>query len=103
MNLRCPQCKTEVAVKDLPAPCPYCGDKVYFYDKWRWLRGITCGFIALLPMFLWYHFDGTLTLLIRWLVFVWIAWFVLFFFVSYRLFPPELRLAPQDGPLRLNL
>jgi hypothetical protein len=63
---------------------------------------ITCGVAALIPMYLWYHFDGTLILLIKWLAFVWILWFVLFF-VSYRLVPPQLALAPQDGPIRLDL
>ena len=54
-------------------------------------------------MYLWYHFDGTLVLLIEWLAIIWILWFVLFFFVSYRIVPPELAPAPQDGPIRLDV
>jgi len=54
-------------------------------------------------MYLWYHFDGTLVLFIDWLAFVGVLWFVLFFFVSYRIVPPKLALAPQDGPIRLDV
>jgi hypothetical protein len=67
------------------------------------VRGIACGFVALLPMYLGYHFDGTLVPFVRWLAIVWILWFVLFFFVSYRIIPPKLAPAPQDGPIRLDV
>jgi hypothetical protein len=89
-------------MKNVPGPCPYCGEKVNFCDRWRWARGITCGVVALIPMYLWYHFDDTLVLSLKWLAFVWVLWFVLFF-VSYRLVPPQLGLAPQGGPIRLDL
>lgn len=103
MKLRCPKCKAELGLKNVPGTCPHCGENVYFYDKWRWLRGISCAVVALLPMCLWYRFDGTLLLFVRWSVVVWILWFVLFFLVSYRILKPELRLAPQDGAIRLDL
>jgi DNA-directed RNA polymerase subunit RPC12/RpoP len=103
MRLPCPRCKRELTIKHVSGPCPHCGGKVYFYDRWRWPRGIACGFLALLPMYLWYHFDGTLVLFIEWLAFVGVLWFVLFFFVSYRIVPPKLALAPQDGPIRLDV
>jgi hypothetical protein len=41
--------------------------------------------------------------LIEWLAFTWVLWFVLFFVVSYRLVPPKLAHAPQDGSIRLDL
>ena len=102
MSPRCPHCKVEVTIKNVPGPCPHCGEKVHFYDRWRWPRGIACGFVALIPMYLWYQFDGTLVLFLKWLAFVWFLWLVLFF-ASYRLIPPQLALAPQDGPIRLDL
>jgi hypothetical protein len=43
-----------------------------------------------------------LILFIKWLAIVWVVWFVLFF-LSYRLVPPQVRLAPQDGPIQLDL
>jgi len=61
-----------------------------------------CGFMALLPMYFRYRFDGTLILFIKWLAIVWVVWFVLFF-LSYRLVPPQVRPAPQDGPIQLDL
>jgi len=64
---------------------------------------MTCGLVALMPMYLWYHFDGTLTLFIEWLALTLVLWFVLFFFVSYWLLPPKLAPNPQDGSIRLDL
>lgn len=103
MHLPCPQCKAEVSLRNIPGPCPRCGEKLYFYDRWRWPRAIACGAIALTPMFFGYHFDGTLVLWLKWLAFVWVFWFVLFFFVSYRVVSPELARAPQDGTVRLGI
>jgi hypothetical protein len=103
MHLRCPYCKDEVPTEHWGRRCPHCREKVYFEDRWRWLRGIICGLVALAPMYLFYDFDGTLTLFIEWLALSWVLWFVLSFFLSYRLVPPRLAPAPQDGSIRLNV
>src|SRR5207244_8704385 len=96
MRPRCPHCKVEVTIRNVPGPCPHCGEKLHFCDRWRWPRGIACGFVALIPMYLLYHFDGTLVLFLKWWAFVCFLWLVLVV-ASYRLIALQPALFPYDA------
>jgi hypothetical protein len=98
--MQCPHCHGEVWPRHLSRRCRHCGAKVYFYDKWRWLRGIGCGLIDLLIMYRWYPMNHSGHL--RWLLLVQ-AIFLALLILSFRLIPAELALTPQDGPIRLDL
>ena len=82
--------------------CPICEARVYFSPKWRWLRGISCGFLDALLNYKWYPLEGSFARHIIWFVVVGIVFLVLLF-ASMRLLPPELDLVPERGPLNLDL
>lgn len=79
-----------------------CGAKLYLEDEWRWARGISCAGVDLLVLYRWYPLDGSFNGHVLWLLGAGVV-FLLLFAISYRLVPFKLSLAPQDGPLRLDL
>lgn len=99
--MQCPQCQADVRLADVSQPCR-CGAKLYLEDKWKWPRAIACAALDLLVFCRWYPLDGAFPNHIRWLTGVGIA-FLALCIVSYFLIPFTLALAPQDGPVRLDL
>ena len=85
--------------------CPRCASKIYWMDRWRWLRGVSCGGLSLAILALVYRvypFDRTLVWVLEYCSF----WLVIYFallLTSLFLLPPAVDLVPQDGPIRLNL
>jgi hypothetical protein len=75
--------------------------KIYFSPKWRWLRGISCGLVAVLLTYRWYPLEGSFAGHIFWYGVVFAVFWVLFI-LSLIVFPPEIELIP-DGPIRLDL
>jgi len=101
--MHCPQCRAKVSFAQAANHrCPTCGVKIYLSDRWRWLRGVGCGLIVILLNFRWYPLEGSFALHITWW-FVVLLMFLVLFFGSIYLLPPEVDLAPQDGAIRLDL
>ncbi len=101
--MQCPTCQGGIG-RHLygEGRCPHCGVKFYIVDKWRWLRAIVCGLLAILPNYRWYPLQCDIVLRLCWLVVVMTIVLVLGI-VSGSLFPPQVDRVPQDGPLRLDL
>src|SRR3989442_3772841 len=104
--MQCPNCKSKVRFSDMARHrCPRCASKIYFMDKWRWLRGISCGLLALLViagLYRFHPFDKTLVWFLACCV-VWLAIYFALLLTSIYLLPPAVDLVPQDGPIRLDL
>jgi hypothetical protein len=101
--MQCPQCHTKVRFAQIAKHrCPGCGAKIYLSDRWRWLRGSGCGLIVILLNRRWYPLEGSFALHITWWIAV-LLMFVVVFLSSIYLLPPEVDLAPQDGPIQLDL
>jgi hypothetical protein len=102
-QMQCPQCHAKVRFAQIAKHrCPNCGAKIYLSDKCRWLRGLGCGLIVILLNYRWYPLEGSFALHITWCFVVLLTFFVLLLSSIYLL-PPEVDLAPQDGPIRLDL
>lgn len=99
-KMQCPQCHAKVNLTQ--DRCPSCGVKLYRFDRWRWLRGMGCGLLAILLNLQWYPLEGSFALHIAWCFVALLVYFILLLSSMYLL-PPEVDLAPQDGPIRLDL
>lgn len=101
--MQCPKCRVKLSFDQITQRrCPNCGAKIYLCLKWRWLRGISCGLVAILLNYRWYPLEGSFVAHIIWLAVVG-AVFIVLSIISLRIIPPEIDLVPQDGPIRLDL
>src|SRR5947207_15835395 len=101
--MHCPTCQAKVKFADMSKHrCPRCAAQIYWMDRWRWLRGISCGFVSLLifaALYRFYPFDVDSPLI--WFLSYCVFWFVISFallLTSISLLPPDVDLVPQDGP-----
>lgn len=101
--MQCPKCHVKLKLLSVSAgTCPLCGVKIYFFVKWRWVRGISCGLLGILVNYRWYPLEGSFTLHLAWLAAGMLSFFLLFA-ISLLLFPPEVDLLPAQGPICLDL
>jgi hypothetical protein len=76
-------------------------------DRWRWVGGISCGSLSLLVLagiYRFFPFDPDSPLI--WFLSYCAVWFVISFALlmfSWFTLPPAIDLAPQDGPIQLDL
>jgi hypothetical protein len=75
---------------------------IYFSPNWRWVRGISCGFLDILLNYRWYPLDGDFVPHVIWLVVV-AALFIVLLIISVKVFPLEIDLVPGKGSIRLDL
>ena len=53
--MQCPKCQSKVSFREVADQrCPTCASKIYWVDEWRWLRGLSCGLLAILMISHWF-------------------------------------------------
>jgi len=101
--MQCPKCQGKLNLDQIAHNrCPNCRVNIYFSPKWRWLRGISCGFLDILLNYRWYPLEGSLGAHVIWIVVV-AALFLALLIISVKVFPLEIDLVPEKGPIRLDL
>lgn len=101
--MQCPNCHANLSFHQVTRyVCPICGVKIHFSPRWRYLRGISCAFVAVLVNYRWYPLEGSFAAHLVWFA-VLLAFFLFLSYISFRLFPPPLDLVPGNGPIRLDL
>ena len=82
--------------------CPSCGSKIYWWDKWRWLRGLSCALLAILMISHWFPREADLGEFLLWMVSLLIV-FLALLIGSLFMLPPKVDLVPGQGPIRLDI
>src|SRR5579864_6904024 len=99
--MHCPRCGGGVRSADVARRrCPKCESKIYWVDRWRWLRGISCGLVSLTVLAVLYRlypFDHTLVWVFAYCA-VWLAVSFALLVASLFLLPPAIDLVPPHGP-----
>src|SRR5215475_11584544 len=68
-ELKCPHCHGEVGFRDVAKErCPTCTGRLYWSDRWRWLRGLSCVLLAILLVSHWFPHEADIGYFLLWLV-----------------------------------
>jgi len=101
--MQCPKCQSKVSFPDVADQrCPTCASNIYWADEWRWLRGLSCGLLAILMIIYWFPREADLVNFLLWVG----SWFLVSFALligSFFTLPPKVDLAPAHGPIRLDM
>jgi hypothetical protein len=101
--MQCPKCQSKVSFRDVADErCPKCAIKIYWWDKWRWLRGLSCGLLAILMISHWFPREADLGEFLLWVG----SWGLVSFALligSFFTLPPKVDLVRAHGPIRLNI
>jgi hypothetical protein len=101
--MQCPKCQSQVSFRDVADErCPTCASKIYWADEWRWLRGLSCGLLAILMISHWFPRKADLGEFVLWLV-GWCLVSCALLSGSFFTLPPKVDLVPGQGPIRLDL
>ncbi len=101
--MECPSCRSEVGFRDVADErCPKCAIKIYWWDKWRWLRGLSCVVLAILMISHWFPRQQDLGYFLLWMASLLIVFFALLI-GSFFTLPPKVDLVPPRGPIRLDI
>jgi hypothetical protein len=101
--MECPQCHCKVTGRDVrQRRCPTCATKIYWSDEWRWLRGVSCGLLAVLAISHWFPREADLGEFLLWLV-LWLVVSYALLIASLFLLPPKVDLVPGRGPIRIDI
>jgi len=89
-ELKCPHCHENVGFRDVANErCPKCASKLYWSDKWRWLRGLSCVLLAIVVVSHWFPRKADLGDLLLWLAAVVVVFYAVLI-ASLLLIPPIL-------------
>lgn len=101
--MQCPKCQSEVSFRDVADErCPTCATKIYWVDKWRWLRTLGCVLVAILMIGHWFPREADLGEFLLWLGSCFLVFFALFI-GSFFTLPPKVDLVRAHGPIRLDI